>query len=212
MNKFFIIYKITNKFNGKIYIGKHITSNLEDGYMGSGKLLKLAIIKYGIKSFEKSILEFCEDRDKLNEREKFFISENIGGYNIAKGGEGGFTVYNKDRNKKISLKLKGRDNSSWIKKAGETKKINGSHKGIKNIKAKKWALIDPAGNVIHLHGNLEEKINEYNLLSSSLRYYKNETVPPIKYNGYGGFRAKTAESKILRENTSGWSLIELMEK
>lgn len=48
----YTIYKITNKVTGKIYIGKHQTEDLNDGYMGSGKLLKRAQEKYGINSFE----------------------------------------------------------------------------------------------------------------------------------------------------------------
>lgn len=39
---FFGLYKITNLVNGMVYIGQHVTDDLEDGYMGSGKYLKLA--------------------------------------------------------------------------------------------------------------------------------------------------------------------------
>ena len=40
---YYYLYKITNKINQKVYIGVHTTSNMEDGYMGSGKYLKRAI-------------------------------------------------------------------------------------------------------------------------------------------------------------------------
>ena len=44
--KYYIIYQITNIVNDKIYIGKHETTDIRDGYMGSGKLLNRSYNKY----------------------------------------------------------------------------------------------------------------------------------------------------------------------
>lgn len=86
------IYKITNKINGRWYIGKHNGS--DPNYMGSGKLLKQAYEKYGKENFEKTILEFCQSEEELNFREQYYISETNAvndklSYNLAKGGNGG---------------------------------------------------------------------------------------------------------------------------
>ena len=50
---YYIIYKTTNILNGKYYIGKHITENLNDEYISSGIALKKAIQKYGKEYFKK---------------------------------------------------------------------------------------------------------------------------------------------------------------
>lgn len=100
-NMKFYIYKIINKLNNKIYIGKHkVPKNGESfyRYMGKGIAIREAIKKYGKENFEKEILENIEDDEKqliVDEREKFWIKElnsiSPYGYNLSPGGEGGCT-------------------------------------------------------------------------------------------------------------------------
>jgi group I intron endonuclease len=86
-----IIYKVTNKLTGKIYIGKS-KYNRED-YFGSGLKINYALKKYGIENFTKEIIQECSD-DEVDLVESFWIEElnscnDEVGYNIAGGGQGG---------------------------------------------------------------------------------------------------------------------------
>jgi len=97
---FYTIYKTTNKLNGKIYIGKHQTKDLNDGYMGSGKYLKHAIEKHGIENFTKEILFVFENEADMNDREAelvtdAFVKEDTN-YNLCPGGNGGFGYINEN--------------------------------------------------------------------------------------------------------------------
>ena len=67
--KYYLIYQITNLVNNKIYIGKHMTDDLNDGYMGSGSLIKRAENKYGSDKFEKEILFECSSEEEMNKKE-----------------------------------------------------------------------------------------------------------------------------------------------
>ena len=86
-----VIYRITNKLNGHTYIGQHKTKSLlaNDGYMGSGKLIKRAIEKYGISAFEKDYITIAIDQLEANVLEKFYIAKEKPIYNISEGGNGG---------------------------------------------------------------------------------------------------------------------------
>jgi group I intron endonuclease len=120
-----IVYKTTNLVNGKFYIGQDSNNNPE--YLGSGLLLKKAIEKYGRENFVKEIVEVCNTKEQLNEREIFWIektkAKNLG-YNIADGGHGGNT-YSEETRKRISELFKGREVSEQtIEKRKETRAKN----------------------------------------------------------------------------------------
>lgn len=65
-----VIYITTNLINNKKYLGSDKHNNPK--YYGSGKLLKLAIKKYGIENFKKDIIEEVET-DNLKEREEYWL-------------------------------------------------------------------------------------------------------------------------------------------
>lgn len=89
------IYKTTNLINNKMYVGKHHANKFEpEKYIGSGPILRRAIIKYGKENFKCELLEWCETKQQLNEREQYWIAylecqHDPNYYNLAKGGEGG---------------------------------------------------------------------------------------------------------------------------
>lgn len=121
---FYTIYRIVHKENGKIYIGKHQTKNLDDGYMGSGKRLIYAQEKYGLETFEKEILYIFDNEEEMNAKEAELVTEEFclreDTYNICPGGRGGWGYinsndlsglieYNKSENHKKSSSLGGQN-------------------------------------------------------------------------------------------------------
>lgn len=124
----YTIYKVTNKINSKIYIGKHQTQDLNDGYMGSGINIRRAIKKYGIENFTKEILHVFNSESDMNAKEaelvtEEFVKENTN-YNLCPGGHGGFGYINNElgnaRNPFRSL-----DNQrKWADRRNNTKSTN----------------------------------------------------------------------------------------
>jgi len=95
---FYYLYEIKNNINGKIYVGVHKAKSLDDGYMGSGKVIADAIKKYGIEHFTKTILEQFATSEEMYAREQevvdeeFLLREDV--YNLRRGGLGGFDYMN----------------------------------------------------------------------------------------------------------------------
>jgi hypothetical protein len=137
---YFIVYKTTNLINGKIYIGKHVTKNPYDKYLGSGKQLKDAIKKYGLKNFKKEVLFLCVDKIDMAAKEKELVTEEFckrsDTYNMHEGGEGGFAHVRqspqyKDWCHKGGINSTGKEHPNWGMnkfKSGETRTIELSRK------------------------------------------------------------------------------------
>lgn len=117
MKKIYTVYKTTNLINGTIYIGVHKTSNMHDTYIGSGKLLKNAIKKYGRDNFSKEILyTFDNPKDAYSKEfelvnELFILDES--NYNLALGGIPTTDFYPNRRY------LTGENHPMWGKKQSE---------------------------------------------------------------------------------------------
>ena len=118
---YFYLYQIINKLNDKIYVGVHKTDNLNDGYMGSGKILNRAIKKYGVEKFEKDILIYFNTAEEMFAKEKEIVTDEFllreDTYNLRRGGNGGFDYINKDKELLIKRNTKiarNRDHSSQV--------------------------------------------------------------------------------------------------
>jgi group I intron endonuclease len=95
-----LIYKATNKTNGKTYIGqtrtslnKRIDSHMREARAGkrSKSAFHNALLKYGSDNFDIQVIEECHTSEELNERERYWIAacNSIcpNGYNIESGGQ-----------------------------------------------------------------------------------------------------------------------------
>lgn len=104
MTKYYYLYeiKIENKnssLDGCYYYGKHITSNLNDNYFGSGLILNNYKEKYSLFGLTKTILCFFENEEELNRAENDLIKvkkEELKNkcLNLNDGGHGSFTYIN----------------------------------------------------------------------------------------------------------------------
>lgn len=116
MNKFYYTYKITllkGNLAGHYYFGQHRTNNLNDGYTGSGRIIRDYFKKYEKiehQTYIKEILAFYNNADELNEAEDNLIGDKWKNdelcLNLTRGGVRENFVVNEDTKLKISQSVK----------------------------------------------------------------------------------------------------------
>jgi group I intron endonuclease len=129
-----IIYKATNKINGKIYIG--LTKNdlkerirthkcaakFDDTYFHK------AILKYGIDGFVWEIIDTAKTLKELSLKEQYYIKQyntinSNKGYNLTTGGEIGY-VFSQESKDKMS---KAKKNKPWSDEKRKSYNLNGPY-------------------------------------------------------------------------------------
>jgi len=173
-----IIYRTTNKLNGKLYIGVHSTYDYDDDYLGSGKAIMDAIKKYGKENFERKILHVYETREEALLKEAELVNEvfikSDTNYNLTIGGSGGIGFASKnitqETKDKISVGNKGKIVSDetkekirkvriGTKRSKETcSKLKFANKFTKSIKCSNGKI----------YNSIREAANDLNLLEQSI--------------------------------------------
>ncbi len=102
MEVYGVIYKLTNNLNCKAYVGQ-TTRSIEVRFREhavADSRIGNAIRKYGAENFSCEVVEECESRAELDEREIFWIAhfdcKSPNGYNLTDGGEGGSGLCGED--------------------------------------------------------------------------------------------------------------------
>ena len=120
------IYITTNLINGKQYIGQKKSSEfLGNKYLGSGKILKCAIAKYGESNFSTELICECKSKQELDEKEEHYIEKYNAQkdehfYNIRRGGDRGpggpmfqGHKHTKETKERMSKQRKGKNNANY---------------------------------------------------------------------------------------------------
>ena len=158
-NKDFVVYKITNIINNKVYIGitkqiiKRIGNHIyyfKNPNSSNNTYLHKSLRKYGLEFFTIEILEICKSLETLNNREVYWIkyynsTDNKKGYNLDSGGN--------------------------LKESNEQNTINRQL----NAKVKSVAQYDLEGNLIQIFYSVKEASRQLNISDSDIhRCHRNK--------------------------------------
>lgn len=168
------IYKITNKINGKIYIGqtsktieRRFNTHIKNAKKHINRYLYDAMNCYGYDNFEVSQVEEC-DNALLDDREiywiKYFNCIIPNGYNMTSGGGGGDTWTNNSHKDITREKIKQTKIKNGTYKKGALKGTPSPNKGNHKVAIDKDELLIDIKNFM----SIEDICEKYHILKRSL--------------------------------------------
>lgn len=200
----YTVYKIVNLINSKYYIGIHKTKNLQDSYMGSGRLISAAIKKYGKENFSKEILYVYNTLHEAANKEKELVNPNDPMiYNIKHGGFGGFdhinslqlNVHYGERSEQTKMKMK---ENHWSKSE--------SKESIKQKISRSGARLSTSQKENH-SDTMKKKFLD---LEYKKKFQKMVSVDGILFNSYKdaanhfGLSGSTVSYRVKSDRFRGW--------
>ena len=198
------IYITTNNINGKKYIGQH-KGTFNTNYLGSGKLLKRAVKKYGKDNFTVSLIQYANNSDELNELEIKYIAElkesGQANYNLAKGGNCIGSIYNYMTPDEIK---KFKENMSKIQK-----KIKQYHSPEELEEKRKRAIERNKSDFMRkvcVKRNKERVWRKETLEKMSIKMANNKINSGKKYINKDGIRKMILKEELNYYLENGWNL------
>lgn len=176
-----------SSLHNKWYYGKHETNNIDDGYMGSGKIIKNYIKKYGVIGLEKNILSYYNNRYELCNAEEKLIEEmrkqrGTECLNMHQGGSGGHWVEyisKEEYNRRCQLVKDGVHKRFSKEELSQRAKYAGLSKRNKN---KEWKdKMSEIYSASRKNMRKEDKDILYNKVSQSLKTYYNTEEGKIEW-------------------------------
>lgn len=163
----YTVYKVTNTINNKFYIGVHSTRNPNDSYIGSGKIIKDAVKKYGKENFKKEVLFIFDTLDDALNKEKEIVNEDFvkdnNNYNISLGGGLGGKNIN-------GLSFEGHSHSDETKEKISKSSLGNTHNlGRKFTEEHKQKI--GAKNAVSLKGKPKSEEHKQKIRESILKKY-----------------------------------------